>query len=214
MTEIKTFLQQALFDNQDEVSAEIQDKFLAYLTLLDQWNRVYNLTAIHDMKEMVMLHIIDSLSINRFLHGTRIIDVGSGAGLPGIPLALLHPDKDFTLLDSNNKKTRFLTQVVLELGIKNVQVVQSRAEDFHPEVGFDSIITRAFSSLKDMLQLTGHLARAEGEFLAMKGAYPEEEIQQVPDNFRVMSIHALRINGLNVERHLVCIEKVLSSRGA
>jgi 16S rRNA (guanine527-N7)-methyltransferase len=209
MTNKKTFLQQALFDNQIDVSMETQEQFSAYLKLLDQWSRVHNLTAIRDPEEMIMLHILDSLSVNRFLQGKRVIDVGTGAGLPGIPLALVNPEKEFVLIDANSKKTRFLTQVVLELQIKNVTIVHTRAEDYHPEIGFDSVITRAFSSLKEMLEVTALLVNAKGEFLAMKGLYPEEEIQQVPDNFRVMSVHAIRINGLNAERHLVCIEKVL-----
>lgn len=204
----KTYLKQALFDNQFDLSTSIQEQFLAYLNLLEQWNQVHNLTAIRDPREMIMLHIIDSLSINRFLFGKRIIDVGTGAGLPGIPLALVNPNKEFTLLDSNSKKTKFITQVILELGIKNVKVEHSRVEDFHPIDCFDSIITRAFSSLKEMLFATSHLVCTEGHFLAMKGVYPEEEIQQVPDEFRVMHVHALRINGLDAERHIVCIEKV------
>lgn len=211
MNDQKTFLQQALIDNQHDVPQDIQDKMLAYLALMREWNRVYNLTAIVDPLEMIMLHLLDSLSINRFLQGTRVLDVGAGAGLPGIPLALIHPEKHFTLLDSNNKKIRFLNQVIVELKLSNVEAVHSRVEDFHPEVCFDSIITRAFSSLKDMLQRTGHLICNSGMFLAMKGAYPEIEIQEVPEDFRVISIHALRINGLDAERHLVCMEKNLAS---
>lgn len=203
----KSFLEKALIDNQLDLSKVVQEQMLTFLNLLDQWNRVYSLTAIRDPREMVMLHIIDSLSINRFLHGTRIIDVGTGPGLPGIPLALMNPDKEFTLLDSNSKKTRFITQVLLELKIKNIEVVTARAEEFHPEKGFDSIITRAFSSLKDMLEITGHLGRPEAQFLAMKGVYPEAEIQEIPEGYRVMNVLALRVNGLDAERHLVCMTK-------
>lgn len=208
MSYIKAFLQQALQDNQHDVSAAMQQQFLDYLSLLEKWNKVHNLTAITDHSDMVMLHILDSLSINRFLHGNRIVDVGTGAGLPGIPLAIMHPQKEFVLIDCNNKKTAFLNQVICELQIKNVSVFHTRVEDFHPERCFDSIVTRAFSSLKEILLATGHLACHEGQFLAMKGAYPEKEIQEVPEEFRVQSVHALRINGLNAERHLVCIEKV------
>lgn len=208
MLNLKEFLRQALTDNQHIVSDEVQDKLLAYLKLLEQWNKVHNLTAISDPKEMVMLHILDSLSVTRFIHGTHIIDVGTGAGLPGIPLALTMPEKDFVLLDSNNKRTLFLNQVVLELKIKNVTVVHSRAEDYFSERCFDTVLTRAFSSVKEMLKATAHLVCNDGHFLAMKGVYPEEEIQNFPEEFRVFSVHALRINGLNAERHLVCIEKV------
>jgi 16S rRNA (guanine527-N7)-methyltransferase len=208
MTNKKTFLQQALFDNQLELSTETQDLLLAYLNLLEQWNRVHNLTAIRDPQEMVMLHLIDSLVVNRFLQGARMIDVGSGAGLPGIPLALVNPEKEFVLLDSNSKKTRFLNQVVLDLHLKNVKVEHARVENFHPEKCFDSVISRAFASLKDMLQATAHLVDVGGRFLAMKGVYPEDEIRQVSEDFRVMNVYALRINGMDVERHLVCIEKL------
>jgi 16S rRNA (guanine527-N7)-methyltransferase len=207
MNDQKTFLAQALIDNQHEVPESIQAKMLAYLELMKEWNRVYNLTAILEPKEMIMLHLLDSLSINRFLLGSRILDVGAGAGLPGIPLALIHPEKNFTLLDSNSKKTRFLNQAKVDLQLNNLEVVHSRAEDFHPKSTFDSIVTRAFSSLKDMLSRTNHLISTPGMFLAMKGTYPEAEIQEVPEEFRVTSIHALRINGLNAERHLVCMEK-------
>lgn len=203
----KDFLAHALIDNQLDVPEEIQDKLLKYLARMREWNAVHNLTSITNPYEMIMLHIIDSLSINRFVQGARVLDVGTGAGLPGIPLALVHPEKEFVLLDSNNKKILFLNQIVLELQINNVTVVHSRAEDFHPEKCFDSIVTRAFSSLKAMLQATGHLICKEGLFLAMKGVYPEVEIQEVPEAFHVTSIHALRINGLAVERHLVCLEK-------
>ncbi len=208
MTNKQEFLAQALIDNQVDVSLAIQEKFLAYLKLMEQWNRVHNLTAIRDPKEMIMLHIIDSLSIRPFVHGKRCIDVGTGAGLPGIPLALVHPEKEFVLLDSNNKKAAFLRQVVLDLHIKNVEVIHGRVEDYKPQHCFDCVITRAFSSLKEMTEVTGHLACCpDGQFLAMKGVYPEEEIQQIKEPFRVMSVHALRINGLYAERHLVCLEK-------
>lgn len=208
MSNIKEFLQQALIDNQHDITTAMQDQLLAYLELLQKWGEVHNLTAIRNPEEMVMLHILDSLSITRFLHGNNIVDVGTGAGLPGIPLAIMHPEKHFTLVDSNNKKTRFLNQVIYELGIKNIEVIHSRSEDFHPERCFDSIITRAFASLKEMLTATAHLACHDGQFLAMKGTYPEQEIQEISEDFRVLSVHALRINGLNADRHLVCIEKV------
>lgn len=207
MKDEKTFLKNALTDNQLDVPAEIQDKMLQYLHLMKKWNAVHNLTSIDDPYEMIMLHIIDSLSINRFVRGERVIDIGTGAGLPGIPLALIHPEKKFVLLDSNNKKITFLNQVLIELKLQNVELIHLRAEDFHPMTCFNTVMTRAFSSLKEMLKASGHLVCEEGMFLAMKGAYPEVEIQEVPDEFHVTSIHALRINGLNAERHLVLIEK-------
>jgi 16S rRNA (guanine527-N7)-methyltransferase len=178
-----------------------------YLSLLQQWNRVYNLTAIRDPEDMMLLHIEDSLAVNSYLHGNRIIDVGSGGGLPGIPLALSNPDKHFTLLDSNSKKTRFLTQVVLELKLKNVEVIHSRCEDFHPAIGFDSIISRAFASLQVMLTTTQHLLGKDGQFLAMKGIFPEQEMKEIPPGFTVLGVHRLQIKGLEAERCLVCVKK-------
>jgi 16S rRNA (guanine527-N7)-methyltransferase len=201
------YLKKALEKNNLNIADRIQEQFLQYLNLMRHWNRVYNLTAILDPEEMIMLHIIDSLSISPYLQGTRIIDVGTGAGLPGIPLALLHPDKHFTLLDSNNKKTRFLTQAMIELKLKNVEIVNSRCENFHPEQRFDSILSRAFASVKVMLETTEHLSHDNSQFLAMKGGYPEQELVELPKHFTISAVHKLIINGLNAERHLVCLKK-------
>lgn len=199
------FLQKALQENGFEFSDEILEQFKVYLHLMQQWNAVYNLTAIEDFHDMVLLHLLDSLVIHPYLHGHRIIDVGSGAGLPGLPLAIIQPNKNFYLLDSNNKKTRFLTQVVIQLKLQNVEVVHSRCEDFHPEKKFDSVVTRAFAPLQTMLAITKHLLAQNGQFLAMKGVYPEKEIQQIPDDFRLLGVHALKIKGLDADRHLVCL---------
>jgi len=204
---MKTFLHDALSANQYTFSAEIEEKMGAYLAILRKWNRVYNLTAIRDPKESVMLHILDSLSIRDYLHGERILDVGTGAGLPGIPLALTCPDKQFVLLDSNSKKTRFLTQVLCELALKNVQVVHARAETFKPEKKFDSILSRAFASIQVMLEATQHVLAEQGQFLAMKGVYPAAELMAISPSFEVVAVHKLVINGLAAERHLVCVAK-------
>lgn len=201
------FLSQALLFNHYAFDQTCQEKLWAYIELLQKWNRVYNLTAIHDPEKIVQLHILDSLSVRAYLQGNRILDVGSGAGLPGIPLALTCPDKTFTLLDSNSKKTRFLTQVVCELGLKNVTVVHDRAENFHPDQCFDNIVTRAFAALTDMLLHTEHLLCPAGVFLAMKGIYPESEIQEMPAHFKLIAVHELIIKGLDAKRHLVCIGK-------
>ncbi len=205
MSEIKKFLHESLIANQHILSADMEDKMVVYLELLQQWNRVYNLTAIRDMKESVMLHIIDSLSIRPFLHGTRCIDIGTGAGLPGIPLAITCPDKQFVLLDSNSKKTRFLSQAMYELQLKNVEVVHARCEDFKPVDKFNSILSRAFASIQVMLDTTQHLLAEQGQFLAMKGVYPDAEIQAISTKFHVTAVHKLTIKNLDVERHLVCI---------
>jgi len=184
-----------------------QAALITYVELLDKWNKAYNLTAIRDPKEMIPLHILDSLAISPYLYGSRLIDVGTGPGLPGIPLALAHPDKQFVLLDSNGKKTRFLTQVQLTLGLKNITIIQARAEAYKPDQLFDSVISRAFASLTDMLKMTYHLCAPTGRFLAMKGQYPESEINSLPPDFKVESVHALTIPGITAQRHLVVIEK-------
>jgi 16S rRNA (guanine(527)-N(7))-methyltransferase RsmG len=201
------FLKQALIINHFDISLAIQEQFLHYLNLMRHWNRVYNLTAIIDPDEMIMLHILDSLSISAYLQGTRIIDVGTGAGLPGIPLALIYPDKQFTLLDSNNKKTRFLTQVMIDLKLKNVEIIHARCEDFQSEHPFNSIVSRAFASLEVMLATTQHLSGKQSLFLAMKGSYPEQELLTLPEKFKIDAVHKLIINGLDAERHLVCLKK-------
>jgi 16S rRNA (guanine527-N7)-methyltransferase len=201
------FLHHALLENKYSLSANIEEQLIHYLDLLTRWNKVVNLTSIRDPEKMVMLHLLDSLSINPYLHGTRIIDVGSGAGLPGIPLALLQPEKNFVLIDSNSKKIRFLKQIVYELRLANVEVIHSRCEDLHPQELFDSILSRAFASLRVMLEATYHLANKQGQFLAMKGVYPEQEIGEIPQKFTLLAVHKLIIKGLDAERHLVCLAK-------
>ena len=181
--------------------------FTKFLLLLQQWNRVFNLTSINDFSEMIDLHLIDSLLLLPFLTGQRFLDVGSGGGLPGIPLAILNPHQEWVLLDKNNKKTHFLTQASAELGLKNVSVVQSRCEDFHPEQGFDTILARAFATLKTFADVTQHLLNSEGKLLAMKGKYPQEELAEVARNFTIKEIVRLQIKGRKVERHLVCLQK-------
>jgi 16S rRNA (guanine527-N7)-methyltransferase len=201
------FLHQVLTANGHLFSTELEHQFIFYLQLLQKWNRVFNLTAIRDPKEMVVLHILDSLAVNPYLHGHRILDVGTGAGLPGIPLALLNPEKHFVLLDSNSKKTRFLVQAIAELKLKNVEVVHQRCEDFHPEKCFDTIVSRAFASIEVMLATTAHLCCAKGQFLAMKGVYPEQEMVEISPKFKVVEVHKLNIQGLDAERHLVVCTK-------
>lgn len=201
------FLHRMLLDNQYNLSASTEKQFIYYLELLAQWNKVFNLTSIRDPKEMVLLHILDSLSIHPYLHGTQIIDIGTGAGFPGIPLALLYPAKKFVLMDSNSKKTRFLIQAACELRLSNVEIIHSRCEDFYPNQLFDSILSRAFASLRVMLETTQHVVSKNGRFLAMKGVYPAQEIQDIPQGFKLLTVHKLLINGLNAERHLICLAK-------
>ncbi|HET7649567.1 MAG TPA: 16S rRNA (guanine(527)-N(7))-methyltransferase RsmG [Gammaproteobacteria bacterium] len=185
----------------------VQVQLLDYVALLAKWNGAYNLTAVRDTVEMVTRHLLDSLAINAFLRGARVLDVGSGAGLPGIPLALANPDRQFVLLDSNGKKTRFMIQAVATLGLRNVEVVQSRAEDYRPPEPFATVVSRAFASLGDFLQLTAHLCSADGHWLAMKGDVPAQEIHQLPAGFRVEAVHTLDVPGLQAARCVVEIVK-------
>ena len=182
-----------------------QDKLLHYLALLVKWNRAYNLTAIRDPREMIGKHLLDSLSVVPFISGERLLDVGTGAGLPGIPLAIVYPEKRFELLDSNSKKTRFLTQVSGELGLANVQVHHRRIEAGELEPVYDGILSRAFASLADMTRDCGPLLAGGGELLAMKGQYPEQELSQLPKPYIVKGSHALVVPGLTGERHLIRI---------
>ena len=189
-----------------KASPVVLEKLLQYIELIQKWSKAYNLTAIHDAQEIARRHLLDSLSIQPYLTGKRIVDVGSGAGLPGIPLALINPDKKFVLLDSLGKKTRFLWQAVQELKLTNVDVVNERAEKYKPAEGFDCIVSRAFTSLKEMLLKTKHLCAPQGVFLAMKGAYPHDELKEVSAEFTVVAIHPLQVPGLLEDRHLVCIK--------
>ncbi len=169
------------------ITPEQQRLLLDYLSLLMKWNRTYNLTAIRDPNEMVVRQLLDSLSILPLVRGERILDVGTGAGLPGIPLAICLPEARFTLIDANGKKTRFVQQVKMELGLMNLEVMQIRVEQFNPETGFEIITTRAFAALPKMVKQTQHLLVDGGTFLAMKGAVPNEELE------------ALRMSGIETE---------------
>ena len=185
-----------------------QSTLIEYVNLLDKWNKTYNLTAVRKPEQMVMRHIIDSLSICPYLRGKHILDVGTGAGLPGIPLATVFPEHQFTLLDSNNKKTRFVTQAVSELELSNVDVVQSRVENFQTPELFDTITTRAYSTIGDMVKQTSHLLAADGTFLAMKGTNPIAEMDGLPSNYKVEENHIIKVPGLDEERHLLEIRVI------
>lgn len=180
------------------------EKLGAYLALLKKWNKVFNLTAIESDNDLIDLHLKDSLSIQPYLKGESILDVGSGAGLPGIPLAITSPDKHFFLLDANGKRTRFLTQVKIELGLNNVSIIKSRIEDYDPEFRFSTITSRAFSHLKNFVDHTIHLLGKDGILLAMKGQYPEEELQSIDQTFEVKK---LAQSGFHQERHCIVIKK-------
>ncbi|MDY3196973.1 MAG: 16S rRNA (guanine(527)-N(7))-methyltransferase RsmG [Pseudomonadaceae bacterium] len=183
------------------------EQLLAYMALLNKWNKAYNLTAVRDPNEMVSRHLLDSLSVLPHVEQGRWLDVGSGGGMPGVILAIMLPDSDFTLLDSNGKKTRFLTQVRLELGLDNMQVVNSRVEAFSPDRPFDGIVSRAFSSLADFTELTRHLSTPQTRWLAMKGLYPQDELQALADDFRVQRSIELSVPGSDASRHLLVLQR-------
>jgi|TARA_B110000967_G_C18888523_1_gene565673 16S rRNA (guanine527-N7)-methyltransferase len=190
-----------------EYSSEQRDKLLAYLQLLITWNRAYNLTAIRDPGQMIKLHLLDSLTLLPHLVGKRLIDVGTGAGLPGIPLAIMCPNLDFTLLDSNGKKTRFLFQARCDLGLNNLIEVNSRVEEYKPEMAYDAVLSRAFTSVADMVDKCTHLLATEGVFLAMKGKFPQSELSEVGKDYKVEASHTLQVPGVDGERHLIVISR-------
>lgn len=194
-----------------KLDATRQDGLLAYLALLIKWNKAYNLTAVRDPDEMVSRHLLDSLSVVPFVEagGDTWLDVGSGGGMPGIPLAILFPERRFTLLDSNGKKTRFLTQVKLELKLANLEVVHGRVEEFRPERPFTGIVSRAFSSLEDFATWTRHLGDGATRWLAMKGQAPADELQALPADFRLEAQHALAVPGCQGQRHLLILRRTL-----
>ena len=192
-----------------QLTSAQQEQLLAYLALLIKWNKAYNLTAVRDPDEMVSRHLLDSLSIVEFVRaaGDNWLDVGSGGGMPGIPLAILFPERRFTTLDSNGKKTRFQTQVKLELKLANLEVVHSRVEEFRPAQPFAGIVSRAFSSLADFAHWTRHLGDADTRWLAMKGQYPHDELAALPADFRVEAKHVLQVPGCTGQRHLLILRR-------
>ena len=178
-----------------------------FLRLLAKWNRAYNLTSIRDPLEMVPLHILDSLTARPFLAGERILDVGCGAGLPGIPLALTEPARHFTLVDATLKKVRFVRQAIGELKLRNVQAEHVRIEDYAPVALFDTVICRAFSSLPDFIRGAARLVAPGGRLLAMKGRLPADELAQLPDGWVAAAVTSVRIPGVDAARHMVVVTR-------
>ena len=187
-----------------EATETQQNLLLAFVHLIEKWNKAYNLTAIRNRDEMLRLHILDSLAILPFVTGLKIIDVGTGAGLPGIPLAIFMPGVQFTLLDSNSKKTRFVQQAVLELQLNNVEVVHGRVESLRHEGEYDAVLSRAFASLEEIMNLTGHLIQPEGVLIAMKGQAPDSELKKIDQDY---SVNPIVVPGLDAERCVVRINK-------
>jgi 16S rRNA (guanine527-N7)-methyltransferase len=181
------------------------EQLIAYLALLVKWNRVYNLTAIRDASGMVTQHLLDSLAIVPHLGPDPLLDVGSGPGLPGLPVAMVRTELPVTLLDSNDKKCAFMRQAIAELGLPNVSVCLYRVEDWEPLQRFGLIVSRAYAELRDFIQSAAHLLAPQGRLLAMKGQYPAEEIARIPTGFKVTGSEKLKVPGMNAERHLIWI---------
>lgn len=187
------------------LSAGQQQKLLDYIALLQKWNRVYNLTAIREPEDMLYHHLLDSLAVLPWVGSGRLLDVGTGGGLPGIPLAIAKPELQITLLDSNHKKTTFLRQACIELGLGNVAVECQRVDTYAPQQPYDMVISRAFSDLVEFVGLGARLCRPGGELLAMKGTYPHDELVRLPSGFSRNEVIALKVPGLDAQRHLVII---------
>lgn len=204
---LKNGVQELQLDISDEQIA----KMIAYLALLSKWNSVYNLTSIRDPKEMVKQHLLDSLSAApAFKDAKNVLDVGAGGGLPGMMLAIAYPDIKISMVDTVSKKTAFLTQAKTELGLKNVTVHTGRVEALQVKDKFDVITSRAFSELCNFINWSGHLLADGGQFIAMKGVAPNQEIERLPDSWQVEKMQALAVPGLQAERHLVFIKKQLA----
>ena len=195
-----------------EIAATPQQRaqWLAYVQLLAKWNKAYNLTAVRDPREMVSRHLLDSLSVAKHITGNRLLDVGAGAGIPSIPLAILWPERQLTALDSNGKKTRFMGQARIELGLGNFRVVQSRVEDYQSDVLFDGILSRAYASLADFVRSSQHLLAADGCFWAMKAQLDPAELSDLPKPFKVSACLRLQVPDCNAERHLISCEPSLT----
>ncbi len=206
MESCQKILQQGLQTLEIDYTEAQLTALLSFIKLIEKWNKAYNLTAVRQAEEMARLHILDSLTVLPFIQGKRVADIGTGAGLPGIPLAIFLPDVEFVLLDSNSKKTRFVQQAILELKLKNVTVQHRRVESFKPDLLFSTVTMRAFASLQDIMQLTSHLIAPQGMLLAMKGQQPDaEEINALTQPY---SISPLSVPGVEAERCLIRIEGV------
>ena len=188
-----------------KLSDQMIDQLMTYLNLVEKWNRVYNLTAIRERDEMIKLHFLDSLSILNHVHVKNILDIGSGAGFPGIVLAITKPELKVTVMDSVNKKTTFMRQVKSELALTNLDVVNSRVEDYQPITLFEAVTSRAFSNLKNMMSLTQHTLQKEGMWLAMKSKDVKEELEEFEKN--QYTLIPLEVPFINAERYLVTLKK-------
>ncbi len=210
--EQKHQLSRHLADGINQLNLNIDDKkqvlLLAYLEQLAKWNKTYSLSGIKEPARMVSIHLLDSLSVLPFINGESILDVGTGAGLPGMPIAISQPNKKISLLDSNGKKTRFLFQASTQLNMKNVDVINDRVENYQSQFGFDIILSRAYSSLAQFITQTRHLLGEKSKLLAMKGHYPQTELAGLPNDFKLHNVHELQIPGEAGARHLLELVRV------
>jgi len=200
---LKEQLGQGLARLHVELPPEAVQRLLAYVALLGKWNRIYNLTAIREPAKVVTHHLLDSLAVLSHMNADTIADIGSGAGLPGIPIAVARPHSRVVLVESNHKKCAFLRQAMTELQLANVEVVTDRAEKWRPPQAFDAVISRAFADLASFVEIAGHLCRPDGVLLAMKGLYPDEELQQLPPEVQLQGVERIDVPGLRAARHLV-----------
>ncbi|MBF7074645.1 16S rRNA (guanine(527)-N(7))-methyltransferase RsmG [Glaciecola sp. MH2013] len=191
-----------------DITDDQQDKLIRYVLMINKWNKAYNLTSVRDPEEMLVKHIFDSIVVSPYLEGQYFADVGTGPGLPGIPLAIMNPDKDFLLVDSLGKRIRFIKQSLYELQIDNVKAVQSRVEELELDKALDGVLSRAFASLKDMLFWCQNLTDAQGQFLALKGQLNQLELDEIPTGFKVVNSINLSVPTLQGERHLLVVQKV------
>lgn len=211
LTSLQQEIQQGCTALQIELTDTAAEKLAAFIGLLEKWNRVYNLTAVRDPHAMVVRHVLDSLVVLPFLTDGSLLDVGTGAGLPGLPLAIARPELAVTLLDANAKKLRFVRQATFELGLGDVEVVQSRMQEYQPARSFDMVISRAVAKLSELYRQTVRLVRPGGRIFFMKGSLPAEEIQELAPDRETLHIECLKIPGLQAERHLLWMEKTLES---
>ncbi|WP_233141934.1 16S rRNA (guanine(527)-N(7))-methyltransferase RsmG [Aggregatibacter actinomycetemcomitans] len=200
---LDSLLAQAKIQPNDQQKQQLID----FVNLLNKWNKAYNLTSVRDPQDMLVKHILDSLVVSPHLQGDRFIDVGTGPGLPGLPLAIINPDKQFVLLDSLGKRISFIRNAVRELGLTNVKPVLSRVEEYQPEEKFDGVLSRAFASLKDMTEWCWHLPKLDGMFYALKGIYQQEEAQNLSDQFQIENVISIEVPTLIGERHLILLTK-------
>lgn len=203
---MKAKLENLLIQAEIQLTDRQKDQLIQLVQLLNKWNKAYNLTSVRDPQEMLVKHILDSIVVSPYLQGERFIDVGTGPGLPGLPLAIINPTKQFVLLDSLGKRISFIRNAIRELGLTNVEPILSRVEEYQPEQKFDGVLSRAFASLKDMTDWCHHLPKENGYFYALKGIYHEDEVQELDKKFEIKDVITLSVPELVGERHLIVIK--------